>query len=65
MVKQVRYIKSVPEDRVRLCTRFGVCMRTVKNALEFKSMSQKARQIRSYAVNFLCCYLVDQRKYFV
>lgn len=46
---------ATAEARRRLMGRFGVSATAVSNALRFKSRSGQARQVRSYAVNFLQC----------
>lgn len=42
-----------------LCEKFSCTKDTVNKALSFRRDGSKSRSIRTYAVNFLGCYLED------
>lgn len=52
-MENIRKIVTSPTNRKLLCDKFGVTKGTVSNALNFKTNSEEARKIRSYAANEL------------
>lgn len=56
------FIYAVAKDRKILIDKFSVCASVVSHALKFNTQSFLARSIRSYAVNFLKCPLMNPKR---